>query len=253
MGNEVGGDRATRLAGGASDDDVLHGHWGNGPSRDRCVPEVGRMPVPCITPEVPCRGVGVGGYWKHSRTTSMINLVSERNVTASEQSVYSSYREMLLEHLFAGAIMKHLWLKGYSRLEILKSQVDDSGYDLILEANNVVRHIQLKSSHIGSTTSRVNINVALARKPSGCVIWMSFDTKTLDFEYFQWFGGDAGEKLPDLGIFKKATHTKRNAQGEKTERPNIRIVPKGDFSRVDTIEELVTRLFGGFPSTVREM
>lgn len=169
-------------------------------------------------------------------------------MTATEHNMYSSYREMLLEHLIAGAIMRHLWLGGFSRLEMLKSQVDDSGYDLILEANSIVRHIQLKASHRGSATSRVNVNDALARKPSGCVIWMVFDPTTLEFDHFFWFGGPPGQKLPDLGCFSKATHTKRNAQGEKTERPNIRIVPSTEFERLGTIEELVTKLFGVFTS-----
>lgn len=168
-------------------------------------------------------------------------------MTTSEHNTYSSYREMLLEHLFAGAVMRHLWLGGFRRLEMLKSQVDDSGYDLILEANSIVRHIQLKASHRGSATSRVNVNDALARKPSGCVIWMSFDPKTLEFDHFLWFGGQPGTKLPDLERFTTAIHTKHNAKGEKTERPHIRIIPRAEFDRLDTIEELVTRLFGGFP------
>ncbi len=165
-------------------------------------------------------------------------------MTASEQSIYSSYREMLLEHLFAGAIMKHLWLKGYSRLELLKSQVDDSGYDLVLEANNVVRHIQLKSSHAGSSTQQVNVNIGLAKKPSGCIVWMSFDPFTLEFDHFLWFGGDAGEPLPNLCDFRIAKHAKGNAQGVKLERPNIRIVPKSRFEKLDGIEDIVGKLFG---------
>lgn len=64
----------------------------------------------------------------------------------SEHSLHSSYREMLLEHLFAGEVMRHMWLAGCNRLEILKPQVDDGGYDLVLEANSYVRHVQLKPS-----------------------------------------------------------------------------------------------------------
>lgn len=180
----------------------------------------------------------------HTTNDIVINRVMERDMSASEQSIYSSYREMLLEHLFAGAIMKHLWLKGYSRLELLKSQVDDSGYDLILEANNVVRHIQLKSSHIESTTSRVNINVALARKPSGCVVWIQFDSLTLEFDHFLWFGNEAGERLPELCAFNVGKHAKGNAQGIKLERPSIRVVPKTRFERLESIEDVIAKLFG---------
>lgn len=140
--------------------------------------------------------------------------------------------------------MRHLWLQGFARLEMLKSQVDDSGYDLILEANSIVRHIQLKASHIGSATSRVNVNDALARKPSGCVVWMQFDPLTLEFDHFLWFGNKAGERLPELCAFKVAKHAKGNAQGIKLERPNIRVVPKSSFERLDGIEDVVGKLFG---------
>jgi hypothetical protein len=57
-----------------------------------------------------------------------------------------------------------------------------------------------------------------------------------------------GDKLPSLDRFSRATHAKRNAQGEKTERPNLRIVPRTEFGQTDTIEDLVTRLFGVFPT-----
>jgi hypothetical protein len=89
---------------------------------------------------------------------------------ADDNSLLSSYREALLEHLFAGEIMRHVWLSGIKRLEVLKPQVDDGGYDLVLEAPNVVRHIQLKATFRGSTVKNFRVNVALAKKPSGCVV-----------------------------------------------------------------------------------
>ena len=166
-------------------------------------------------------------------------------MSATEHSIRSSYREMLLEHLFAGAVMRHLWLNGVTRLELLKPQVDDSGYDLVLEANAVVRHVQLKASHRGAATSGVSINLALAEKPSGCVIWIQFDPDSLDLGPFLWFGGRAGEKLPDLSPFKIAKHARANAQGVKAERPNIRHVPKARFTLLETIGDVVDLLFGG--------
>ena len=78
----------------------------------------------------------------------------------------SSYRESLLEHLFTGEVMRYLWKERYTRLEVLKPQVDNSGYDLVMEANGIVRHIQLKTSYLGAATARVNIHVTLAEKPS---------------------------------------------------------------------------------------
>src|SRR5260221_14356215 len=104
-------------------------------------------------------------------------------------STRSSHREALLEHLFAGEVMKHLWRRGDWLLEVLKSQVDDGGYDLVLEANSIVRHVQLKSSFRGSTVNRVNINVLLAGKPSGCVVFVWFEQQTLDLGPFLFLGG----------------------------------------------------------------
>jgi hypothetical protein len=57
---------------------------------------------------------------------------------------------MLLEHLFVGSVQRALWRRAEGRLfaEILKPQVDDAGYDVVMECNGHVRHIQLKSSRI---------------------------------------------------------------------------------------------------------
>ena len=140
--------------------------------------------------------------------------------------------------------MKHLWRRGDWRLEVLKPQVDDSGYDPVLEANSVVRHVQLKSSFCWSTVDKVNVNVLLASKRSGCAIFMWFDQDSLDLGPFAFFGGPPGQPLPDLAGMKIGKHTKANAEGFKAERPNIRTVPLSKFDRLNTVEQIVGRLFG---------
>lgn len=165
---------------------------------------------------------------------------------ASAHSHYSSYREMLLEHLFAGAVMRHLWLKGYTRLELLKPQVDDSGYDLVLEANGVTRHVQFKASFSGSKTQHVSIQRALGEKPSGCVIWIQFDPTTLELGPFLWFGGAPHEPLPPIEQFKIAKAPKGNAKGHKALKPNFKVVPKTKFEKLQSIDEVVAKLFGVF-------
>jgi hypothetical protein len=165
-------------------------------------------------------------------------------MNTSAHSLHSSYRESLLEHLFAGEIMRHLWLSDFKRLEVLKPQVDDGGYDLVLETASVVRHIQLKATFKGSKVSRFNIHTALASKPSGCVVVLKFDPETLDLGPFYWFGGLPKKPLPDLTEFPIAKHTKGNAEGIKNLRANIRVVPLSRFCEVATIEELSVKLFG---------
>ena len=126
---------------------------------------------------------------------------------------------------------------------MLRAEVDCGGYDLVIECNGVVRHIQLKASFLGSATSRQKINVGLARKPSGCVVWLRFEEQTMQLGPFLWFGAKPGESLPPLGN-KVARHTKGNSAGDKTERPNIRVVSRATFRELQDMDALVTEMFG---------
>lgn len=47
----------------------------------------------------------------------MTDQYPEATSTANEHSIHSSYREMLLEHLLAGEMMRHLWLHGIRRMD----------------------------------------------------------------------------------------------------------------------------------------
>lgn len=165
-------------------------------------------------------------------------------VVATDHNTLSSYREMVLEHLFVGEVMRYCWHNQLPRIEMLKSQVDNSGYDIVLESNAIMRHIQLKASHIGAATPGVGINVALAKKPSGCVIWIFFESHTLELKHFLWFGGAPGQPLGDVTHFKTKRHSKANAEGFKAERPNIKVLPKAAFQRLESIDAVTSMLFG---------
>jgi hypothetical protein len=126
---------------------------------------------------------------------------------------------------------------------VSKPEVDNSGYDLIIEAKGIIRHVQLKAAFVGAKTSRQNIHVSLASKQSGCVVWVFFDNNNLDLGPFLFFGGKPGEPLPDLGNLEIAKHTKGDADGFKAERPNIRTINKGSFTTYKTIGALYHALF----------
>ena len=156
---------------------------------------------------------------------------------------HSSVLEKLLEHLFVGDLLRCLWRRGIRDMEVLRAEVDRGGYDLVLEANGFVRYVQLKASHSGGKAREVKINLNLARKPGGCVIWMRFDPKTLALGPFSWFGGQPGEGLPSLGE-KIGLHTKANKSGIKAQRPNIRVLANTRFTKLMTIEDVADALFG---------
>lgn len=161
-----------------------------------------------------------------------------------EHFQHSSLREKVLEHVFVGDLLRSLWLNRVYDVEIARPEVDNSGADLLVVRGGLVRHVQLKSSFAGARTASQKIHLALGRKPSGCVIWSLFDQDSLSIEAFLWFGAKPGKPLPDITRYPTARHTKANSQGEKLERPNIRVVKKGDFTPVGTLDEIVERLVG---------
>ena len=163
--------------------------------------------------------------------------------TTTQHTENSSSREKLVEHLFVAELLKLSWLHHDCSLEIAKPEVDNSGYDLIVEANGVVRHVQLKTSIVGGKTAVQKIHTKLAEKPSGCVVWIYIDEKNLRLGPFLYFGSEAGKPLPSLVNRKVAKHTKGDKDGVKAERPNIRILPKGSFTPIESIENLYVRLF----------
>ena len=168
-----------------------------------------------------------------------------RSVTSGNRthSIHASDREKLLEHLFVGDLLRCLWRRGKTGIEVLRSEVDGSGYDLLLELDGILRHVQLKSSFRGAKTIDVKINSALARKPSGCVVWVFFEQSTVDLGPFLWLGGEPGKPLPALGD-RIAKHTKGDRTGKKAARPNIRLVRKTAFEPMDTIDDVARALFG---------
>ncbi|ASJ75253.1 hypothetical protein [Granulosicoccus antarcticus] len=162
----------------------------------------------------------------------------------AQHSVNSSYREKLIEHLFISEMLKLSWIKHDCMLEVSKPEVDNAGYDVLMEVGSVIRHIQLKASFRNSKTSKQNINFRLSEKPAGCVIWIIFDKNTLAFESFLWYGSDPNMPLTGLLEARVAKHTKGDSTGLKKERANIRVLSKRKFDKVDCIDGLFYRLFG---------
>lgn len=92
---------------------------------------------------------------------------------------HSVLREKALEHIFLSELSKALLLDLSVPFEVLRSEFDANGYDIVVEARGIVRHIQLKLTRVGGKRRNVDINLALADKPSGCVVWMMADPATL--------------------------------------------------------------------------
>lgn len=177
----------------------------------------------------------------------MPNLVGTRiqvsGAGTSAHSQDSSLREQALGHGFLAELLGLMWRDGRRDIEVLKSEVDRAGYDIVLEANGIIRHVQLKSSFIGSKVREVSVSTKLLTKPGGCVIWLEFDSDSLAIKKYLWFGGEAGFALPELGA-KVSRHSKANSKGQKLERPMHRVVGKGRFEPLPDINLLANGMFG---------
>ena len=66
--------------------------------------------------------------------------------------------EAALRHAFLAELYSYLWRVDPSiSLQVFTADTDGQGFDLLLTANQQIRHVQLKSSFVGSTTRTIRI------------------------------------------------------------------------------------------------
>ena len=160
----------------------------------------------------------------------------------------STAREKLLEHVFIADVLQEAWFGHGRTVEVLRAEVDDGGYDLVLACGPSIRWIQLKASQLGGKTTRQPISLRLADKPGACVVWVVFEplaaTRRAGLSYL-WFGGAPNDPLPSLG------ETVAQRPGTKKMRTGHRVLRRGQFESVGTTAELLGRLFGELSSRQR--
>jgi len=172
---------------------------------------------------------------------------SKPPISSADTFLKSTFFEQLVEHVFISELLQEVYYRFGVTVEVLRAEIDASGYDIVFECNGIIRHVQLKTSTIHGKTSRQKVNIALAEKPSGCVVWIirteDNDNCRMRLTY-RFFGNGPGEPLPSLDGLGIAKHTKGNKDGVKADRPSIRVIPKGQFVSVATTTELAHQLFG---------
>jgi hypothetical protein len=159
----------------------------------------------------------------------------------------STFYQQLVEHVFIAEVLQEAWFGFDQVVEVLRAEVDASGYDVVFECGGILRHVQLKTSKRLGKRRSINVNIALANKPGGCVVWLLREddrtTRRVKLAYL-FFGGEPGEKLPALDGFGVGKHSKGDSTGKKSKRPAIRLIPKTKFTKVESVRELVEKLFG---------
>jgi hypothetical protein len=157
-------------------------------------------------------------------------------------SQHSSRREKILEASFIGGLLSELWRREMYDVEILRSDVDAAGYDLVLSTPNGDRHIQLKSCLYGGKVASWPINGKLVDKASGCVIVIIVDRSDLSAKGYLWFGNVLGAKCQNVREGKRTTHTKGDSTGKKSARLDSFRLTKAKFTKVDSFSGLANLL-----------
>jgi hypothetical protein len=165
-------------------------------------------------------------------------------VTDERHFIHSMLRERIVEHVFVGDVLRVLWRRGVADVEILRPEFDAHGYDVVMSRGPIVRHVQLKTQAAG----RVSVGRALAEKPSGCVVWIGLNKDTLVLGPFMWFGGPPGEPLPDISQYSNPRRATHNSKGLRPARKNHHELPAQAFTKLQTLDEVVERLFGELPA-----
>lgn len=164
----------------------------------------------------------------------------------------STLREKIVEHVFVGEALRRLWQRGITDVEVLRSEFDAGGYDLVMSRGKIVRHIQFKVSKVDGKRKSITATVKLMDKPSGCIVWIFVDSD-LNIKSYRWFGNAPGQSLTDISSFPIARHTKGNSKGDKLERPDQRTISLAKFCKDDlqNIDQVLDHLFENLPPVAR--
>jgi len=159
---------------------------------------------------------------------------------------HSHYVENVLEHKFLGQLCTELWRKyPGDELQIFSAEIDNQGFDLVLNFKNVTRHVQLKTKMLNSITDKFPINQGLPKVPSGCVLLIQYEPEALEIKNYRFFGNSGGCPLPDIEQLPYAKTNRANAQGFKKLRPKIKKLPLNRFHSEMSIDEISVLLFDG--------
>ena len=162
---------------------------------------------------------------------------------AAGHATNSALREIILEHAFVADLLRHLWQIAITDVEVLRSEFDAGGYDLVVSQGSIIRHVQLKGKRLEGRTSHFVISDRLTLREAGCVLaFVVKDDLTLD--HYLWFGGDPREPLPVDGDFRRARHTRGDATGYKAQRRERFQLPLSRFTKLYSIGEVAQALLG---------
>ena len=130
-------------------------------------------------------------------------------------------------------------------LNIFNSEVDDSGFDLVLGCGSKLRYIQVKQVHKNGKARKFSVRLDFTRMPGSCVVVVVHTEDELLVDHFLFFGGAVHEPMPSVqGNKPSILPGKRDIDGNLRTREHYRDVQRSKFSGPLTTGELLDALFG---------
>jgi hypothetical protein len=157
----------------------------------------------------------------------------------------SSYVENVLRHARLAELSCLVWTDDpFASLKISNSELDDSGYDVLLAYGNVVRHVQLKQAHDEKVPQKFSVRVSFASLPGACIVAVSHALADLKPTSYGFYGGNPEDPMPYIESHRTTKASgRRRADGQRVLRINYRDVPFRRFKRGLTARQLLDELF----------
>lgn len=172
---------------------------------------------------------------------------SERDHRIKALAERSSYIENVLGHALVAELSSLVWSRDpFSSLQVFNSEVDDSGFDLVLGLGSQLRYVQLKQAHEEKNPAYCSIRLSFSSMPGSCVVLMSYSIAELRLTKYRFFGGSPHEPMSAIGGMRTSPG-RRDATGERKVRSNYRDVPYKQFQGPLSSVQLLDLLFPKAP------
>lgn len=162
----------------------------------------------------------------------------------------SSYVENVLIHRLVAALAGELWRHDpESQLHIFNSEVDNSGFDLVLGYRDQLRYIQIKQVHVKGAASKFSVSLDFSRIPGSCVVLIVHTESDLQIDHCCFFGCSVREPMANIEALKTTVSPiKRGADGKKKTREHYRDIPRKRFQGPFSPDQLLRVLFDVEPA-----
>jgi hypothetical protein len=174
-----------------------------------------------------------------------VNFTHPPDELRRAMAIQSSYIENVLRHRMIAELSSELWKRNCNaKLEIFNSEVDDSGFDLVLRLQSGIRYVQVKQANDGKVPVHCSTRVSFSKLPGSCIVLITYNRNDLSIQGYSFFGNKPHEPMQSIEGFKASKSPgRRNADGERHIRPHYRDVRVSQFTRDLGALELLDLLF----------